>query len=797
MPGATFSFKSYWNTGTYAAGTYPVTLTITDASGTIIATGTQNLIITNIVKPSAVLKGQISVDTQSVLAGNPVNVTYSVTNNGNADISDVTMSVLIVHVASQTVYGTLTGHAALAMAGTYTSTGTIDTANYDAKDYLVILRANIGGTEETLTGTYFRVEGAPTAPSLASPSNGSDVTVFTPMLSINNASDPNDDKLTYEFELYGDSGLTALVTSSGAMSEGTGVTTWTVPIELTENQTYYWRSRAFDGKLYGPWMAVASFRVNTVNDTPTAPVPTSPVDGGAVDTLTPLLTVTNAADPDSGNLTYNYDVALDPEFVVIAASGIGITSGPGTTSWQVLSGLSENTWYWWRAQADDWFITGPWSQAVKFFISTVNDAPTTPVILTPANNSEVATFSPAIVIQNSTDPDSPVISYYFEIDITATFDSAGIVRSGAVAQGQGSTSWQATGLAENTQYYVRVKASDGQAESAWSSVAGFFVNTVNEPPTAPTLANPSEGSGVNVFTPTLSVHSATDPDRDTLTYEFEVYGDAGMTMLVAGDTGQGTAWTVPTALAENQTYYWRSRAFDGELSGPWIPMASFTVNTANDAPTAPAISSPADGSSLATQTPTLAVTNATDPDSDSLTYGFEIYSGSTLVWSVAGVPENSSGTTAATLNTNLTDNTVYQWRARAFDGDRYGPWTNNASFTVHMPQTGISATIDFDPDTLNRTSNGTWVVAYIELPQGYNAKDINVSSVKLEGTIPAETKPTAVGDHDKDGIPDLMVKFKRSDVIAALNAGEKIPVHISGTLGTVTFEGVDIIRVIK
>ena len=59
-------------------------------------------------------------------------------------------------------------------------------------------------------------------------------------------------------------------------------------------------------------------------------------------------------------------------------------------------------------------------------------------------------------------------------------------------------------------------------------------------------------------------------------------------------------------------------------------------------------------------------------------------------------------------------------------------------------------------------------MVYIELPEGYKPSDIDISSIRLEGTIPAEVRPYAIGDNDKDGIPDLMVKFNRSDVINAL-----------------------------
>jgi len=77
---------------------------------------------------------------------------------------------------------------------------------------------------------------------------------------------------------------------------------------------------------------------------------------------------------------------------------------------------------------------------------------------------------------------------------------------------------------------------------------------------------------------------------------------------------------------------------------------------------------------------------------------------------------------------------------------------------------GLIADIDLDPDTLNLKSLGQWVTAYIELPEG-DVNDIDVSSIKLNGTIPVDPEaPYAIGDYDSDGVPDLMVKFSRAAV---------------------------------
>lgn len=724
------------------------------------------------------------------------------------DLAQIDLSVLTVHVVQLTTYDTLTDQTALQIGQTYSNTQQLNTNTYAAKDYLVILRATVSGVTETIAGSYFRVEGAPSAPSLSSPQHGDDTETLTPILTVNNASDPNDDELTYEFELYPDSGLTNLIASSGIIREGTDITSWQAPSELTENATYYWRARAYDGILYGAWMFPASFSVNLENDPPSAPTLSSPADNAETDTLTPVLTVNNASDPDSSNLTYNFEVSLNTEFTRIVASEIGIFEGTGTTSWQVPMPLNENTSYYWRAQADDWLIEGPWMTPARFFVNTANDAPTAPVILSPSDNDEITALFTDIVIANSADPDSPHLTYLFEIDTVNTFDSSNIIRSGNIPEGQGTTSWHPStssgepiNLSDNTYYYVRAKASDGFAESPWSEVTGFFVNTVNDPPTIPVLANPSEGSGVNTFTPALSVHNATDIDRDVLTYEFEVYADVAMTNLVTNITGveeteQITSWTIPLSLVENMTYYWRARAFDGELYSGWMSLSTFMVNTANDAPTAPQLHAPAEGSSLDTLNPILSVSNATDPDSDNLTYDFEIYANGLLIQSITGIPQDISGITSITLMNALSDNTTYTWRARAYDGDRYGAWMDMATFSIHLPVTNITATIDFDPNTLNQKSKGNWVTVYIELPSGHNVADISIASLLLNGTIHAEAWPYCIGDYDKDGIPDLMVKFKRADVINLLPNGDNVQVLVTGTVGTTTFEGVDVIRVI-
>jgi hypothetical protein len=127
------------------------------------------------------------------------------------------------------------------------------------------------------------------------------------------------------------------------------------------------------------------------------------------------------------------------------------------------------------------------------------------------------------------------------------------------------------------------------------------------------------------------VTNSVDLDEDVLTYSFEVYGDSSMAgPPIASVTGvpQGadgsTSWTLDKPLIDNAWYFWRALARDEHGASRETAVASFFVNTANDAPGLPAVFYPENGSEVSIQELDLMVTNATDVDGDPLTYFFEL-----------------------------------------------------------------------------------------------------------------------------------------------------------------------------
>ena len=146
-------------------------------------------------------------------------------------------------------------------------------------------------------------------------------------------------------------------------------------------------------------------------------------------------------------------------------------------------------------------------------------------------------------------------------------------------------------------------------QDAFSNVeeywAGFDPN-VWDGPGAPTLLAPACGSRMASAQPTLLVGNATHPLGSPLSYDFELYGDAAMTTLVASGqavpAGPGyTAWQVDVPLAEDAEYFWRARAGEAgfPFSGPWTaPACAFTVDVIEGTgPTGPQGPPGADGAS--------------------------------------------------------------------------------------------------------------------------------------------------------------------------------------------------------
>jgi subtilase family serine protease len=694
LPGGAWDVSTVWPAAAPAGG-YTAELTVFDAGGVALARAEAPL---TVEPPVVTITGRLRLLPADVLRGDATRAESVVGNAGSSPLLAHPFRVDVVDGPTSTTLVSAEFAADLQPGQSAAIEVALAVSALAPGRYPVFLRSG----SLTLGRSSLHVHAPITAPSTDSPADGARVATAHPTLVVNNASIEEPAALTYSFELYSDAALTQPVPGAAGIPEGPLRTSWTVPTNLGEDQTYYWRARATDGFSESPWSAVASFTVDTVNLPPLAPVPDQPAPGGRIATLQPELVVRNASDPERDALTYEFRLAHDPELAAVVASATGVAETLSFTAWRVPVSLDEDATYWWSARAFDGTGYSPWSDAVSFVVDTFNASPSAPTPLRPADGADVTTLAPELAVANATDLESDPLSYRFEIDVSPAFDSAEKQVSPPVPSGVAETAWTPPlPLRDNTAYYWRAAANDGRTTGPFAG-SRFFVDLANEPPGVPVPLSPAAGAVVTTPTPTLRARNAVDPEADALTYEFEVRDTSGTVVASVSGVPEGpteTTWPAAPALVEDQSYAWRVRASDAELAGGWSDLVPFRVNAEPDPPTAPTLFAPPEGAVVGKRRPALAVVNAVSPEGLDLTYEFELYSQAadgtlTLVDAAAGVPSGVDRT-SFTPTVDLADG-AYSWRSRARDVNQPGPWMASAHFTVRVdeppaPPTGLTA----------------------------------------------------------------------------------------------------------
>jgi nitrous oxidase accessory protein NosD len=119
------------------------------------------------------------------------------------------------------------------------------------------------------------------------------------------------------------------------------------------------------------------------------------------------------------------------------------------------------------------------------------------------------------------------------------------------------------------------------------------------------------------------------------------------------------------------------------------------------------------------------------------------------------------------------------------------------NFPLKKPWNRVQAAVDMDPDWLILDTKKDWITVYVELPASLPVEDIEVSKMRLNDTVSPVKKQFFIGDHDDDGIPDIMVKFSRQKVSQILQSNEDVELTVSGMLKNgLRFEGSYSLKVI-
>lgn len=222
----------------------------------------------------------------------------------------------------------------------------------DNATYLARMRGRMGGNWSGWSQTAFHMNSLPLTPTQLSPMNFGETPTNAPTLTSVVGSDAESDSQQLQFAVFMDDSL--LVEESPLVPptpvpEGDTVI-WTTTQPLTENFSYIWTVRAFDGFEYTSyWSSWRVFFVNAVPEPPSPPVLLSPTSDVMVYALYPEFTWARASDPDPlDSVTYDYEISLNNIF-----SPALKVPGLSDTVLTLFTPLETGTRYWWRVLSRD------------------------------------------------------------------------------------------------------------------------------------------------------------------------------------------------------------------------------------------------------------------------------------------------------------------------------------------------------------------------------------------------------------------------------------------------------------
>lgn len=218
-------------------------------------------------------------------------------------------------------------------------------------------------------------------------------------------------------------------------------------------------------------------------------------------------------------------------------------------------------------------------------------------------------------------------------------------------------------------------------------------------------------------------------------------GIASYDIYISENNGPYELWLKNTSASSaifqgtgENTYAFYSIAKDNVGNQELAPLDpdTFTETNENHPPSIPTISFPLDMASIDTNTPTLCVQNSVDPDGDTLTYEFEIFSNRDLtppsITSVNGILEGEA-MTSWQCDVLLQEDTWYSWRVRATDGLAYSDWANGSFFIgvkdvsveMNLPAEWSMISFPVIPDNENTSSlfQNAMVIYSYEKGTGY------------------------------------------------------------------------------
>ncbi len=440
----------------------------------------------------------------------------------------------------------------------------------------------------------------------------------------------------YDLQIATDNGFSNIVLDAPNLTVTSGSVSG-----FAQYTTYYWRLRSIYNGVPGKWSNPFSF--TTIPPPPPAPLLSAPTDGSTAQPLAPTISCQSTLYAKS----YRFQVSTNPSFTSLVAD----QTQPGTNF--ALEGLSNFTTYYWRVQASNVSGTSPWSATWSF--RTIVGVPQ---LFSPLSGSQGL----AIPVVTQWNPVTGATSYELQ-----AADDVGFTNIIATSIFSGVTGLL-NGLANNSQFFWRVRARASVTEIGDWSVIWNFSTIIGVPP----LVSPLDGT-TDIQTQPITVSWA--PVIGKAYYKVQVSPDILFKTIVFEKANIDSLRLTINGLNPNTLYYWRVQASNPNTgTGSWA--SPFTFRTIVGSVSGVAPIDVAKGIQLPA---TLQWTNA----GNRVTYRVQVAADSKFADLV--INDEKIGVTDATYNTNtgLKNYTTYYWRIQPISlSGKFVPWSATQSFTT-------------------------------------------------------------------------------------------------------------------
>jgi titin len=446
---------------------------------------------------------------------------------------------------------------------------------------------------------------------------------------------------------------------------GTGVVSYN-DTGLTANTNYYYRVRATNAGGDSPYSNEAN--ATTLNTSPAAP---SGLTATAISTTQINLSWTDNSSNETG-FKIERKTGSGGTYAEIGTVGANITAYSNT-------GLTEGTNYFYRVRATNTIGDSAYSNEAN--TTTFTNPPNAPSGLAATTVSSTQINLSWADVANETG---------FKIERKT---GVGGTYSQIATVGAGVVTYNNTGLAPNTTYYYRIRATNAGGDSPYSNEAN--ATTLDSAPAAP-----SGLSATAVSTTQINL-SWTDNASNETGFKIERKIGSGGTYSEIATVGTNVTTYNDTGLSPTTIYYYRVRATNAIGDSNYSNEANATTSTPV----------PADPSGLMATTVSSSEIDLTWTDNSSNETGFKIERKVGTGGTYSQIATVGAGVVSYN-DTGLTANTTYYYRVRATNagGDSGYSAEEHATTLDVIPSapSGLAATaVSVSQINLSWTRNST------------------------------------------------------------------------------------------